>query len=228
MLKRRWLPPLTAVLVLTLLTAPVVAGKHFWNHDNDMIEGSGDMETRTFDLKDFEVIELLGAMDIVVEFGRSQEVEITLDDNLFDNLELDVSGKTLAIGWEESCSPDGDCRMKITMRKLKAIKIKGAGDFDIRDFDGDTFDYDLYGAGDLDINGKVDDLSITLNGAGGIEGKGLQAKHVKARLNGVGEVEVTATESIDARVSGVGEINYWGKPDKEKTRVGGLGEINRK
>jgi len=228
MLNRRWLPILTVSLAIALIASPAAAGKHFWNHDDNVIEGSGDMETRTFDLKDFEAIELVGAMDILVEFDGKQAVAVTLDDNLFDNLELEVHGKTLTIGWEESCSPDGDCHMKITMNKLKAVEIRGAGDIDIRDFKGDAFDYDLHGAGDLEINGKVDELNITLNGAGGVEGKDLQAKHVKARVNGVGDVEVTATKSIDARVSGVGEIDYWGKPDREKTRVGGLGEINRK
>jgi len=227
MMTRRWLPVLTAILAIALLTAPATAGRHSW-HDDDMIEGSGDIETRNFDLKAFEAVELEGAMDIEIVFGDRQSVEVTLDDNLFDNLELDVGGKTLTVGWDESCDPDGDSVMKITMRKLKAVRIEGAGDIEIRDFDGDDFVYDLFGAGDLDIDGKVDELDITLNGAGDVEAKDLEAKHVKVQVNGVGDVEVTATESIDARVNGVGEIEYWGKPDKEKTRVGGIGEIERK
>ena len=151
-----------------------------------------------------------------------------MDDNLFDNLELAVRGKTLTIGWDESCDPDSDMAMRITMKALKGVKIMGAGDIDIRGIEGGVFEYDLFGAGDLDIDGEVDEFDITLNGAGDIDARDLKAKHVTTRLNGVGDVEVTATESIDAKINGVGEIDYWGKPDKEKTRVGGLGEINRK
>ncbi|MBU0743618.1 DUF2807 domain-containing protein [bacterium] len=228
MSRHRLLTVFASILSIALITAPAAAGRHFRHHDGDVIEGSGVMETRSFDLKDFEAIELEGAMDIEVAFGGRQEVAVTLDDNLFDNLELEVNGRTLTVGWDKSCDPDGDCRMRITMRKLKAVKIEGAGDIGIRDLSGDAFAYDLYGAGDLEIDGQVGELDITLNGAGDVEARALKAKRVKALVNGVGDVKVTATESIDARVNGVGEIDYWGEPEREKTRVGGIGEINRK
>ncbi len=227
MLTRRLLSTPAVLLALALTAAPAAAGLNLWGND-DVIEGSGDMETRTFDLKEFKAIELVGTMDILVEFGDKQVVEVTLDDNLFDNLELDVHGKTLEIGWDEDCDPDGDCRIRVTMKTLVEVTLKGAGDIDIKNLAGDNFAFNLHGAGGLEIDGEVDELDITLNGVGDVEARQLKAKHVKARLNGVGDVEVTATESIDARVSGVGEIDYWGEPEKEKTRVGGIGEINRK
>ncbi|MBC8425944.1 DUF2807 domain-containing protein [bacterium] len=214
-----------AILAAALVVASAaVAGVHW----HDAIEGSGDMETRAYDLKDFQVIELTGALDIEVVFGDKQSVEVTLDDNLFENLEIDVKGKTLVIGWAEECDPDADSRVAIALRRLDAVTIKGAGDIEIKGFKGDRFEYDLHGAGDLEIDGETGELDITLNGAGGVEAEDLKARHVKVRLNGVGDVEVTATESIDAKVSGVGEIDFWGKPEEEKTRVSGIGDINRR
>jgi hypothetical protein len=208
-----------------LAAATAAQGGHKWH---ESIEGSGDLETRSFDLKAFQVIELAGSMDIEVAFGDDQSVEVTLDDNLFENLELEVHGKTLVVGWDEDCYPDGDSRMEIVLPRLDAVTIRGAGDVEIEGFRGERFTYDLHGAGDLEIDGEVDELDVTLNGAGDVEAEDLRAKHVKVRLNGVGDVEVTATESIDAKVSGVGEIDYHGRPEEERTRVSGIGEINRR
>jgi len=213
-----------ALLAAALFAAPAAAGVRW----HKAIEGSGDLETRSFDLKEIRAVELEGAMDIEVVFGDKQSVEVTLDDNLFENLELDVKGKTLVIGWDEECDADDDCHMTLTLLRLDAVAIKGAGDIEIEGFAGDRFEYDLHGAGDLEIDGEAKELDITLNGVGDVEAEDLEAEHVKVRLNGVGDVEVTATESIDAKVSGVGEIDFWGKPDDESTRVSGIGDINRK
>ena len=225
-MKTRTLTAAIALLVIVLIVSPASARKH--RHNDDVIEGSGKVETRSFALDTFDTIELEGAMDIDVSFGGKQSVEVSLDDNLFDNLELDVRGKTLTIGWKESCEPDGDTSMKVVVKSLTGMRIEGAGDVEIHGLKGDDFEYALHGAGDLDVDGEVDRFEISLNGAGDIDARDLKAKHVEARLNGVGDIEITATESIDAAVNGVGEIDYWGKPDREKTRIGGLGEIHRK
>ncbi len=47
-------------------------------------------------------------------------------------------------------------------------------------------------------------------------------------MSGAGEAKVYASESFEGRVSGVGNIDYWGDPEHEKTRVSGLGNITKK
>ncbi len=192
----------------------------------DGIKGSGDMETRDFDLADFDEISLGGSFDVEIKFGDRQEIDVTIDDNLWDNLELKVKGDRLIIDWDKSCRPDDDCRIELTVTSLQAMSIRGAADVDIIDFEGDSFEFDLSGAADLEMSGEVDDLDIQVSGAGDIDTRDLQARHVKVRISGAGNADVTATESIDAKVSGVGDIDYWGDPAKERTSVSGLGDIS--
>ena len=213
MTKRMTVAALTALLIATL-AVPASAG---FFHKGDQIEGSGKLETRDFDLAAFTDLELNGSLDAEIAFGDRQKVSVTLDDNLFDNLELDVDDGELTVDWDESCDPDNKSRIVITMKRLASIELNGAGDIDVDGFRGDSFSFRLRGAGD-----------ITLMGAGDVDAKELKAKHVEVSVTGVGDAEVTATESIDAKVSGVGDIKYWGKPEKEKTRVSGLGDIDRK
>jgi len=222
---KRILIAATAVLLIAAFAVPATAGNWF---NRNHIEGSGDLETRDFDFDDFKAIELNGGLDIEITVGEKQSVAITLDDNLFDNLEMDVSGGTLLIEWEESCDSHRKSKVVITMPKLEEIELNGAGDVVVERFRGDAFKFRLRGAGDLTIEGEVDELDISLSGAGDINARKLKAKNVDVTVSGVGTADVTALDSIDARVSGVGDINYWGDPEHEKTRVSGLGDIDKK
>lgn len=222
---KRTLTAALAALLIVSLAAPASAG--FWNK-GDQIEGSGKMESRTFDFDEITAYQLDGSLDTEIAFGDRQKVEVTLDDNLFDNLEIEVDHGTLIIGWDESCDPDRKAKVVLTLSKLDEIDLNGAGDIVIDGFSGKSFDLELRGAGDVTIDGKCDELEITLMGVGDIEARKLDAKHVDVTVTGVGDAEVTAVESIEARVSGVGDIKYWGNPESENTKVSGIGDIKRK
>jgi hypothetical protein len=212
---------LVTLLLAVALAAPAQAG---WGKKG--IEGSGELETRELDLKDFDAIELGGAFAVEVKFGDRQKVEVTIDDNLWDNLEADVSGSTFELGWDKNCDPDDDCRVEITVRKLERLEVHGACEALVHDFDGDKFEFNVHGAAELDINGTVDVLEIHISGAAEVNARDLQAKSVKARISGAAEAEVYASESIDAHISGAGELDYWGGPDKKSTKVSGVGSID--
>ena len=212
---------LTALLLVAIAIAPAQAG---WGKKG--IEGSGNMETRTFDLDDFDAIEMGGAFAVDVRFGNKQSVEITIDDNLWENLEADVSGGTFELGWDKNCDPDGDCKVVIVMKKLERLEVHGACEAEIADFDGGRFEFNVHGAAELDINGQVDELDIAISGAGEVDARDLKAKHVKVRISGAGDADLYASDSIDARISGAGSLDYWGSPEKKKTSVSGVGSID--
>ena len=218
---RHVIPALTALLLVAIAIAPAQAG---WGKSE--IEGSGDMETRTLDLNDFDVIQLGGAFSVDISFGDKQSVEITIDDNLWDNLEAEVSGDTFELGWDKSCDPDDDCKVVIVMKELEMLEVHGACDATVADFDGARFEFNVHGAAELDINGKVGELDIQISGAGEVDARDLQAKHVKVRISGAGDADLYASESIDASISGAGNLDYWGSPEKEKTSVSGVGSID--
>ena len=219
---------LTALLVLTLLLVGSQAVAWDWHKHNKGIEGSGDMETRTLDLDSFDEIDIGGAFDVYVTFGDKQEVDVTIDDNLWDNLEADVKSGTLYLDWDKSCSPDNDCQVRLVLPSLKEVAIHGAGNVEIEDFRGDEFTYALSGAGNLLMDGEVDDLEIKISGAGEADTRDLRARNVKVSISGAGNAEVYASESLRGRVSGVGNLSYWGDPEDRDTRVSGLGNIKRK
>lgn len=219
---------LTTTILTGMALLVLVGNAAAFSFGGNGIKGSGDMETRSFDLDDFSEVIVGGAFDVDVTFGDYQEIKVTIDDNLWDILELEVKGDRLYIDWDESCRPDGDCRLRLTAKSLEAVTVKGAAEVDINDFEGDSFRFELSGAAELEMSGEVEDLEIHVSGAGEIDTRDLQAQHVKVRISGAGNANITATESIDARVSGVGNIKYWGDPEKERTNVSGMGHITAK
>ena len=220
----RLLPALLTILIMAALTCPASA----FSFGKDTIEGSGDMETRTLDLDEFAAIDVGGAFDLEITLGDEQKVVMTVDDNLWDNLEVEVKGGTLEIGWDKSCSPDGDCTVEIVVRELKEVDIHGAAEVEITRFKGDSFEFNVSGAAELEMDGEVDRLEIQVSGAGDIDTRDLLAKSVEISVSGAGEAKVYASESFNGKVSGVGSISYWGDPEHEKTRVSGMGDIDKK
>jgi len=212
-------------LALVLLVGNAAA---FSFHKGKGIEGSGDLETRNFDLADFDEVSVGGAFAVEIRFGDRQEIAVTIDDNLWDNLELKVKGSRLTIDWDESCQPDGDCRLELVVSSLREVSVSGAADVDITDFAGDRFKFELSGAADLEMSGEVDELDIQVSGAGDIDTRDLAARHVKVRISGAGNANITASESLDAKVSGVGNISYWGDPEEKRTSVSGMGHIRKR
>lgn len=228
MLQKKMIPLLAFVLMLAVTADPAAARFKFHIGHGDRLEGSGDLETRHVDLEDFNRIRLDGGMDLNIRFGNKASAEITLDDNLMDNLIIEVQNGTLLIDFEESCDTDGDSRIDIVMPGLERLVINGAGDIVISELKGKSFELKLDGACDLDMDGKVGYFEIDLNGAGDINARRLEADEVDVHISGAGDVDVTATKKIDASISGVGRISYWGDPEHERTRVSGIGDIDRK
>ena len=61
------------------------------------ITGSKDIETRQFDYTGFTKIEVSDAFDITVTRSDTYNVGVTLNDNIFSDLNISMSGGTLKI-----------------------------------------------------------------------------------------------------------------------------------
>lgn len=215
---------MTLVLISLIVVAQTASAFSFSKGK----KGSGDMETREFNLDEFTTFEVGGAFDIEVSFGRNQKVEVTIDDNLWDIFEAEVRGKNLNLDWDGNCRPSDECHITIVVPVLEEVYIHGACDLNISDFKGPEFAYKLSGAGDLVMDGEVDRLEIKISGAGDADTVDLKAQHVKVNISGAGNAKVYAEKSIRGRVSGVGNLTYYGDPEDENTNVSGLGKIRKK
>lgn len=71
---------------------------------------------------------------------------------------------------------------------------------------------DLSGSGGLRLEGKGDEMTLSVSGSGSAETGKFACARVKAGISGSGDVSVFATETLDASMSGSGSVSYRGNP----------------
>jgi hypothetical protein len=171
--------------------------------------GSGDLTTETRDVADFERIELNCSADLDITIGTSFQVTVTTDDNLQDNIIVEQTGRrTLTIDSEGSYTTHRGVKVEITMPSLSRLDLAGSGDVIITGLKAESFDVELDGSGDIEFDGEIKDLQITIGGSGNVTGHDLVTERVTVETGGSGDVELDgkATE-VDCRIDGSGDID---------------------
>lgn len=191
-------------------------------------KGSGHLETESRDLGPFVRIQSEIGIDIQVKIGEPQNVAVTIDDNLLDNVKTRVRGKTLVISSRGSFSTSRNAQIEITVASLESISLDGSGDISVDGLNGSRFEFDLAGSGSLIASGKVQELEINVDGSGNVDTEDLAAEDVQVEVNGSGDVKVAAVKSFDGVINGSGNIVYFGDPADISTNVYGSGTIRHR
>lgn len=180
------------------------------------IAQAGDVTERR-DLSSFEriVIDSTGVgLDVMV--GKEFSVTLKGSEKWIRKVTTNVEHNALVIGRtdkeDKSVHFDSDNRVIVTMPKFTGLEVDGAVDADISAVDSEKLEFEINGAGNIEIKGKCGKLSIDLNGAGNFEGEHLKCEDVRVEINGAGNVEVYGSESADLEINGIGNIDLYGNP----------------
>lgn len=217
-----------AALAFAIVLGCAVASSRAVDRDNNRIEGSGVKKTETRDLKPFTQITLKSAANIDVQIGDKQSVTVEGDDNILPVIETNVKddGQLMITSPKNTnYEPKNDVKVTITVPSLTNIRLDGAGDINVHGMTGKEFSVDLRGAGNIKLDGKIDELNVELKGAGNVDTTKLTATNAKVNVSGAGNCKVQAKEKLDARVSGVGNIQYTGNPKAVLRKVTGQGDV---
>jgi putative autotransporter adhesin-like protein len=194
------------------------------------IKGSGNLKTETRVVERFTAIVISGSANLEIEQTGEESLQLTADDNLLPLFTTEVRDGTLVIGVAEgkrlTWSGKGP-RIKVTVRELRKLKVSGAVSVKATKLDTDSLSISISGAGNANIAGRTDNLSITVSGAGSLDAVDLQTKRATVIVSGAGDVTVNAIEELDARASGAGTIWYVGSP-RLQSGVSGAGTIKQK
>ncbi len=222
---------LTAAIALVMLLV-FTAGEaqaDWWKLGRGRLRESGNIETKTYDLSGFKAVTLRSVADVEIKFGSTFSVEVEADEVYLEFMDLDVRRKTLLIDMNDDDDFNMNLRtdiiVRITMPELEEVRLKGVGDMLIEDFKGQTLEVTLSGVGDIEIDGEVEELDISVSGIGDADLRHLQATDAWATVSGMGDLRVSVSGTLDARVSGFGDIIYYGRPKDVNRSVSGFGDI---
>jgi len=181
---------------------------------------------RSFAASGFDKIDLAAAATVDVHSGGDFAVRADGDPRLLDRLDIGVRDGTLVIGWRRGSQVHLDRNSKlhiaVTLPRIAAATISGAGSLTIDRAEVPTFAATLRGAGTLRIATLVTQRArLDMNGAGQIIAAG-SADQVDAHVNGVGAIDaahlaaragslaMSGTGSIKARVNGPADVTMAG------------------
>ncbi len=192
------------------------------------VTGSGTVISESRNVNGFTSVNLQGSANVNITIGQSEAVVVKADDNIVPLIETYVQAGTLVIRTKNNTNviTRNPVDVTITMKSLVGVGLSGSGNIGVTGMNGDTLKVSLPGSGNITVSGTTTSLDVSLPGSGTINCGNLQAKSVTAKINGSGNIQVYASQSLDASILGSGTIRYAGNPSQVNKSITGSGNIN--
>lgn len=209
-------------------------------------------QERTVDVGDFDELSLSIPANLYLKQGSSNSVTIECDDDIFDDIDFDLSGDRLVIerdggwswgsGWRKS-----EVTIYVTMKNLERLSISGSGQIEsdgtLRadelklsvsgsgdmelDLDAEELSLRISGSGSIRLDGNADEAEARISGSGKVKAEEMDVNLFEATISGSGSCYITANEEIKARISGSGSVYYKGDPKRVIGDSSGSGKIKK-
>jgi hypothetical protein len=139
------------------------------------VAGSGRVVTRELQFNDFKVVRVGSAFQVGITYSSSYKVGVTMDDNLFDYLQVSKQGDVLAIGLKPGYDYQYHSltlKAEIQLPDLYELQLDGAARGTIQGFNSShKFMLLLSGASSAEIaDTSAGDIEIEISGAGRLSG----------------------------------------------------------
>ena len=105
------------------------------------------------------------------------------------------------------------------------ILLTGSGNIDL-EMEATEVRAVLNGSGSITVTGSAEQLTASLGGSGSIWAFDLPVDAASVNIQGSGDVEVSASDSLDVDISGSGTVTFRGEPNISQ-RITGSGEIRQ-
>ena len=119
-------------------------------------------------------------------------------------------------------------RIDVTLpgrRTFKSFALLGTGDVQLSGLSQPEVKLSIAGAGDIQADGKIDNLKVDVRGSGNLKLGDLAAKNVDVDIKGSGKAEVAPQDSLNVDLAGSGTIYLRSEPKKIETSIHGSGNI---
>jgi hypothetical protein len=234
-----------SLLLILLFFIPSLACGTFTTRS---IAGSGNIETQTFDVNDFDRVLLEGFGDVYIEQGQSEGLSVQADSNIIPLLTIEVRGRELRLGTKQGVgiTPSKSITYNLAVKNLNGISLAGSGNFYVEPVKSSDITVSLPGSGNINLKGlNAGNLSVDLNGSGNITIETINAKTIDASLRGSGDIKLEGnvnsqtvtlsgsgnyltgnlqTDIANVSIPGSANVTVWVN-DELKVNINGSGDI---
>ncbi|GAB3251410.1 hypothetical protein GCM10027347_09830 [Larkinella harenae] len=190
-------------------------------------------ETRTFNVSNFDKLDLGSAFTIHVTRGNGFKVTASGRNSDLEDLEAKVVNGTLQVRYKDKLGWNRNRQrvtVNVSMPSLRAIDFSGASRSDVTGFrnlkeldidisgassstievDAERLTVDLSGASSVTLTGQAKRLEGEVSGATTLKAYDLKVASAKVDLSGASSARVHVTDRLDAEASGASNLTYRG------------------
>lgn len=197
----------------------------------------------------FDSVVVDGSGQVRLVQGERDEVFVPGDESAQDAVEIRLVGTRMKIdlpgGWKFWSNGNG-AQVEVRMRHLSRLTMSGANDVvasgpisadqltismagsGLARFDqlqAGRLDFEVSGAGEGQLSGRVDQLRLAVSGKGRIMAEQLRAGSADVSISGVANAMLWAVKDLRVQISGAGHVDYWGQPSVSKS-ISGFGSVD--
>ena len=203
---------LAAVWMAAALSIPAAAMA-----DGVIETGSGNLVTRDINAHGFTEIHVPGSWEVEVSQGDFG-VQITVDDNVLDDVRVEVRGRALRFDMRSGALfRRVTLRAVVSMPTIEEIRVSGSGQIAASRFETPALRVAIPGSGSVRADGfQVGALDIELSGSGDVVFNASAFDIAEISISGSGDVAVRSDAAVCAgtgaslRISGSGSADLRG------------------
>jgi hypothetical protein len=187
------------IILLLVLASMLFAGCQAMGYTS----GTGNVQTKQYDYKDFDNIEISNSFEFEIIQSSSYSVSVSCRENIITFLDVYVSGKTLIIRLKPGMFTNNDLNASITLPQINRLQASGASHGSIRGFkSSNNLDLSVSGASQLDTDIEALETTIEISGVSKLTGK-LQLQKTRFSISGASSSELTGKSGdTDLEISG--------------------------
>lgn len=202
--------------------------------DGQKVKGDGNITSKTYDLKNFSIVEANNDVAVYLTKGSTYQVMAETDDNLFQYLDISVQdGKTLEIKYKNNTNvrPSNETKIYITAPWLDELYISESSSLSTQGkFDQDKkliikiaeassgkisvrapiLDLTASEASSLTIDGESRDVKVRASEASTVNAFDLKAENVDANASEASTAHVFGSVSLKLNASEASTLKYKG------------------
>ena len=190
-------------------------------------------ETRTFNVSNFDKLDLGSAFTIHVTRGSGYKVTASGRGDDLDDLEAKVISNKLQVRYKDKLGWNRNRQrvtVTITLPDLKSVSFSGASKSDVTGFrnlkelgvdisgaststievDAERVMVDLSGASNVTLTGQAKRLDGEVSGATTLKAYDLKVSSAKVDLSGASTARMNVSDRLDADASGASSLTYRG------------------
>ena len=200
-----------------------------------IIKGDGKVEERSVPVEEYEELSIACPTGKIY-YNQSEETStllVTTDLNIYDMLNIYVSGKTLVIKLKDTYKDKFIWPSEFTIHasspKMKEIDLAGKAEVNLNDsvlvdrlstsiagsssikgkaLNVGTLHSEVAGSGRYELGGTAQKVSIEIAGKGTIKAYDLKARNVSCEVAGFGIFQVYASQSLNLEAAGLAKLSY--------------------